>query len=82
MTGIKPYTNRFKESQTDTTGFIAQYLEELDSNLVDTNEDGIKAVNYNAALSKIVAVLLKKTKDQDKRINELENVIRKLLSIS
>jgi len=90
------YDFTWKDSQLETTGFIAQYLEEIDPNLVNTDEDGIKAVNYNAALSKMVGVLFKKTKEQDKiikehndkineqekRINELENVIRKLLSIN
>ena len=42
---------------------LNNYLEELDSNLIDTGEDGIKAVNYNAALSKMIAVLIKKTKE-------------------
>ena len=84
------YDFTWKDSQLETTGFIAQYLEELDPNLVNTDEDtNIKSVNYNAALSKMVGVLFKKTKEQDKRINEqekrineLENVIRQLLSIN
>ena len=87
-----------------TTGFIAQYLMELDPKLVTFNKDtGYYGVNYNAALTKLVGILLKKTKEQDKRlnkleektkeqdrrlneqenrINELEAVIRKLLSMS
>ena len=84
------YDFKFKDNNSETTGFIAQYLEELDPNLIIFNKDnGYYGVNYNAALSKLVGVLLKKTKEQDRRlneqenkINELETVIRKLLSIS
>ena len=84
------YDFKFKETNIESSGFIAQYLEELDPNLITINKDnGYYGVNYNAALSKLVGVLLKKTKEQDRRlneqenkINELETVIRKLLSIS
>ena len=90
------YDFTWKETDENATGFIAQYLEEFDSNLVNTdNDSGLKAVNYDAALAKLVGVLLKKTKEQDriikehdnkineleKHVNELENVVRKLLSM-
>ena len=75
------YDFSWKSDQSKSTGFIAQYLEELDQNLVNTGEDGLKSVNYNAALAKMIGVLLKKTKEHEKRLNELENIISKLLSI-
>ena len=77
------YDFKFKETNIESSGFIAQYLEELDPNLITINKDnGYYGVNYNAALSKMVGVLLKKTKEQERRLNELETVVRKLLSIS
>ena len=49
-------------------GLIAQELEEVFPELVDTDNDGYKSVQY----SKVVAVLIEAVKDQQKTINSLK----------
>ena len=52
-------------------GFIAQELENEFPELVKTESDGYKSVNYNG----MIPVLLEAIKDQQKMINDLQNEI-------
>ena len=56
-------------------GFIAQELEVAFPELVITNEDGTKAVKYQNA----VAVMFEAIKEQQKQIDELKELITKLI---
>ena len=52
-----------------SAGVIAQELEKILPDLVDTNENSIKSVNYNG----IIAYLIQTVKELDLRIKTLEN---------
>ena len=56
------------ESGKSEVGVIAQEIEEIIPDLVNTNEQGIKSVKYG----NMVAVLIEAIKDQQKRIEALE----------
>ena len=56
------------ESGKSEVGVIAQEVEEVIPDLVNTNEQGIKSVKYG----NMVAVLIEAIKDQQKRIEALE----------
>lgn len=56
------------ESGKSEVGVIAQEIEEVIPDLVNTNEQGIKSVKYG----NMVAVLIEAIKDQQKRIEALE----------
>ena len=56
------------ESGKSEVGVIAQEVEEVMPDLVNTNEQGIKSVKYG----NMVAVLIEAIKDQQKRIEALE----------
>ena len=75
------YDFNWNDNDSTSTGFIAQYLEEIIPDVVTTDDNGFKAVNYNGALSKLVEILIEKTREQDKRINILENIINKLKAV-
>lgn len=70
------YNFDWKESNKNSDGFIAQYLQEYIPEAVD-GEDYLY-VNYNAALSKTVGALFKKIKQQDKEIAELKQIVNEL----
>jgi hypothetical protein len=59
----------------DNIGFIAQELEVAFPELVITNEDGTKAVKYQNA----VAVMFEAIKEQQKQIDELKELVNKLI---
>ena len=64
----------WKENGSKGYGFIAQELEEQGySELVNTNEQGEKTVNYSAALSLTVAKLQNKISELEKEIEILKN---------
>lgn len=68
----------WKENETRSYGFIAQELEELGYvELVDTDYNGLKKVNYNAALSLVVGKMQKKIEELEQKIMELENKLSK-----
>ena len=75
------YDFNWNDNDSTSTGFIAQYLEEIIPDVVTTDDNGFKAVNYNGALAKLVEILIEKTREQDKRINILENIINKLKAV-
>lgn len=58
-------------SKSRTYGLIAQNVEEVIPELVATSEDGYKAVNYSG----LIPVLVEAIKEQQTRIEELEEMI-------
>lgn len=69
------YNFKWKDSDKNTSGFIAQYIEDIMPEMVDGVE-GEKHVNYNAALSKVVGALFKKIKQQQKEIDEIKELLK------
>lgn len=69
------YDFKWKENDKQSSGFIAQWIEDIMPEMVDGKE-GEKHVNYNAALSKTVGALFKKIKQQQKEIDELKELIK------
>ena len=64
---IREFSFKSDESKTKRYGVIAQELEEVGlGNLVSTNDDGVKSVDY-------VSMLCLKIAQLENRINELEN---------
>jgi len=62
------------EVGTKDYGVIAQEIEEVLPELVTTRDDGYKAVRYE----KVVPLLIESIKEQQSKINELENIIIQL----
>lgn len=67
--------DRIDSGSKDNIGFIAQELEVAFPELVTTNEDGTKAVKYQNA----VAVMFEAIKEQQKQIDELKELVNKLI---
>jgi hypothetical protein len=67
-------TTRFNNK--DQLGMIAQEVEKITPELVDTSSDGIKSVNY----SQMTALLIEAIKEQNNRINQLKTDIDMLKS--
>lgn len=67
--------DRTDSGSKDNIGFIAQELEVAFPELVVTNEDGTKAVKYQNA----VAVMFEAIKEQQKQIDELKELVTKLI---
>lgn len=67
--------DRIDSGNKDNIGFIAQELEVAFPELVTTNEDGTKAVKYQNA----VAVMFEAIKEQQKQIDELKELVNKLI---
>jgi len=67
--------DRIDSGSKDNIGFIAQELEVAFPELVITNEDGTKAVKYQNA----VAVMFEAIKEQQKQIDELKELVTKLI---
>jgi hypothetical protein len=63
--------DRIDIESNDNIGFIAQELEEQFPELVSTDKEGRKGVMYQ----NMVAVLLEAVKEQQKKIDKLENLI-------
>lgn len=55
-------------------GLIAQEVEKILPNIVNTDNEGYKSVNYN----EIIPLLLQTVQEQDKKINELQREIQVL----
>ena len=66
---INGYGFNWKDNGKKSYGHIAQHLEKILPDLVDTNDDGVKSVNYNG----LIAFLVETVKEMDKRITELES---------
>ena len=68
--------DRIDSGEKNNIGFIAQELEVEFPELVVTNEDNTKAVKYQNA----VAVLFEAVKEQQKQIEELKELVNKLIT--
>jgi hypothetical protein len=72
---FKPVRFKWKSSENidkkNHFGFIAQQIEEIEPNLVDTS-DNIKSVAY----SEIIPLLVSTIQNQQKRLEKLENLIK------
>lgn len=70
---IKPKSFKWNQTNEQSYGFIAQEVEQDYPELVETDTDGFKKVNYNAALSLLVGKLINKIEKLEERIAELEH---------
>ena len=62
---------KWKSTNKDAYGFIAQELQEYCPEAVDFNNDeGYYAVNYNVAFSKIIGAMFKKIKELERKLKE------------
>ena len=59
-------------------GFIAQEVQKILPNAVLTDEDGQMSVDYTSTFAAIIDMLIDKVKEQDKRIQQLENINQQL----
>jgi hypothetical protein len=64
----------WKESGDESIGLIAQDVEKIFPELVSTNSEGLKSVEYG----NLVAVLIEAVKEQQKQIDSLQEQINKL----
>ena len=64
-----PKSYNFKEQKTQSFGLIAQDVEKIYPQLVNTNEDGTKSVNY----TELIPLLLLQTNNLERKIEELKN---------
>ena len=55
-------------------GFIAQEVRKHFPELVHEDEEGFLSLDYIS----LIAILLEKTKDQEKRLSRLERIVEKL----
>lgn len=66
---LNPVEFVWKDSGKKSAGVIAQEIEQILPHLVDTNEEGIKSVNYMG----MIAYLVEAVKKLDARVRTLEN---------
>jgi hypothetical protein len=71
---LNGYSFSFKNSGIQSYGVIAQEVEKVLPNAVDTTEEGIKSVNYNA----LIALLIEDSKQKTKQIEELSKMVAEL----
>ena len=69
INSINGVSFKWKETGKPTYGVIAQDIEKILPNIVNTNSDGIKSVDYQA----LTAFLIESIKELNTRINVLEN---------
>ena len=62
----------WKDNSLPSYGVIAQEIEEVLPELVNTDKDGVKSVNYNG----IIGFLINAIKEQQKHIDELKDKIK------
>jgi hypothetical protein len=60
---------RWRDNDEESMGVIAQDIEKIFPELVETNPDGYKMVDYN----KLIMVLLEAVQEQQKEIERLKN---------
>ncbi|MDG3581768.1 pyocin knob domain-containing S74 family peptidase [Galbibacter pacificus] len=71
---INTYNYKWKSDDTDDIGVIAQEIEKELPQLVNTNEEGIKSVNY----TKLIPILINAIKEQQQQIDGLNNEIKEI----
>jgi subtilisin-like proprotein convertase family protein len=75
---LNGYTYNWKDSHRPSQnqiGLLAQEIEKILPELVESNQDGIKSVNYIS----LIPLLLESIKDQQTQIDELKSVVKKLI---
>lgn len=84
-TKVKPLSKTFKTFElkefkgVKRYGVIAQEVEIVNPELVKTNDEGLKSVNYIDLLCKTVAEQENKIEEQEARIERLELIVEQLL---
>ena len=69
---LQGVTFDWKEDGSSSVGLIAQDVEEVFPELVHTDEEGVKSVEY----ANLVAVLIEAVKEQQKEIDELRLILQ------
>ena len=69
---LQGVTYTYINSETPRIGLIAQEVEKVLPEIVETRDNGYKAVKYE----KIVALLIESNKELIKRVEELESKIK------
>jgi hypothetical protein len=62
----------WRDNKTKSIGIIAQEIEKIVPEIVQTNEKGIKSVSYDS----IIGLLIEAIKDQQIQINTLSEIIK------
>ena len=65
---------RYHDDSDTQYGFIAQEVRKHFPELVHEDEEGFLSLDYIS----LIAILLEKTKDQEKRLSRLERIVEKL----
>ena len=69
------YCSKYVAAAIRRTGFIAQEVEKVFPQLVNTNEKGVKTVSY----TNMIPVLLQAVKEQQQQIDELKKTVEALI---
>jgi hypothetical protein len=72
---MRGVTFQWKDNKNKSMGIIAQEVESIIPEIVDTNEKGIKSVSYDS----IVGLLIEAIKEQQKTIDVLNHKINILI---
>ena len=64
-----PKSYNFQNKNKTSFGFIAQEVEKVYPNLVETDNNGIKSLNY----SQLIPLLLLQSNELERKIEELKN---------
>ena len=73
LENIRPVSFEWKDNGQKSYGVIAQELEEILPELVQTNDNGVKSVSYIP----IIAMLVDVVKKQQEEINEIKKKLNK-----
>jgi len=65
---IRGVSFRFKDTEKESIGVIAQEIEDIVPEVVETGSDGYKSVSYG----NIVGLLIEAIKEQQNQINKLK----------
>ena len=74
VTALRGVTFDWKNSNSSSLGLIAQEVENIFPEIVSTDDEGFKSIQY----SSLVAPLIEAVKEQQKQISSLESRIQKL----
>ena len=72
---------KWRETNKDSYGFIAQELQEYCPEAVNLNDEGYYSVNYNVAFSKIIGAMYKKIKELENENGSLKLKIEDLYKL-
>ena len=69
LRNLIPKSYNFKNQETTSFGLIAQEVEKIYPEIVGTQKDGTKCINY----TELIPLLLLQTNNMDRKIEELKN---------